>query len=158
VLHETIAAVADPVHRRMWRALCTADLMLPHLHPVRVYYEDTDLAGIVYYANYLRFIERARTEWIRGLGVDQVALRREQGIVFAVRRVEADYLSPAHFDDQLEVRTTLRELGGARIVLDQDVWRGDTRLFAGIVTLVAIGADGRPVRLAGALRASLAQD
>ena len=70
----------------------------------RVYYEDTDLAGIVYYANYLKFIERARTEWVRGLGVDQVALRAEHGIVFAVRRVEADYLRPARFDDELVVR------------------------------------------------------
>jgi acyl-CoA thioester hydrolase len=128
---------------------------MTHTHPIRVYYEDTDLAGIVYYANYLRFIERARTEWVRAAGVDQVALRAEQGIVFAVRRVEADYLAPAHFDDVLEVRTVLRELGGARISLTQDIWRGDLRLFASVVTLVAIGTDGRPVRLPVALRGQL---
>lgn len=128
---------------------------MPHLHPVRVYYEDTDLAGIVYYANHLRFIERARTEWIRRLGVDQVALRADHGIVFAVRRIEADYLSPAHFDDLLEVRTDLQLLAGARIQLVQDIWRGDLRLFASVVTLVAIGRDGRPVRLPDALRTQL---
>lgn len=126
-----------------------------HLHSLRVYYEDTDLAGIVYYANYLRFIERARTEWVRASGVDQVALRTDQGIVFAVRRVEADYLAPAHFDDLLAVRTDLKLLGGARVELAQDIWRGDVRLFASVVTLVAIGADGRPVRLPSALRAAL---
>ena len=65
---------------------------MTHSFPIRVYYEDTDLAGIVYYANYLKFIERGRTEWIRSLGVDQGRLKREEGIVFAVRRVEADYL------------------------------------------------------------------
>lgn len=138
----------------MRRAIGAADLM-PHLHPVRVYYEDTDLAGIVYYANHLRFIERARTEWIRRLGVDQVALRADHGIVFAVRRIEADYLSPAHFDDLLEVRTDLQLLAGARIQLVQDIWRGDLRLFASVVTLVAIGRDGRPVRLPDALRTQL---
>jgi acyl-CoA thioester hydrolase len=128
---------------------------MTHTHPIRVYYEDTDLAGIVYYANYLRFIERARTEWVRAAGVDQVALRADAGVVFAVRRVEADYLAPARFDDVLEVRTALRELGGARITLQQDIWRGDDRLFASVVVLVAIGADGRPMRLPAALRARL---
>lgn len=129
---------------------------MTHFHNLRVYYEDTDLAGIVYYANYLRFIERARTEWVRAIGVDQVALRANLGIVFAVRRVEADYLRPAHFDDQLEVRTALKSLGGARIDLTQDIWRGDTRLFASVVTLVAIDSDGRAVRLPALLRAQLA--
>lgn len=138
-------------------AFGAADLMAQpaHLHAVRVYYEDTDLAGIVYYANYLRFIERARTEWVRACGVDQVALRAEAGIVFAVRRVEADYLAPARFDDVLEVRTSLKTFGGARIELLQDIWRGDQRLFASVVTLVAIGVDGRPVRLPARLRQQL---
>ncbi len=126
-----------------------------HEYTLRVYYEDTDLAGIVYYANYLKFIERARTEWVRGLGVDQAALRREAGIVFAVRRVEADYLRPAVFDDALTVRTALVELGGARIVLDQDIWRGDERLFAARVVLVCLGAAGGAVRMPAGLRAQL---
>ena len=128
---------------------------MPHQFPLRVYYEDTDLAGIVYYANYLRFIERARTEWVRTKGVDQGRLRAEEGIVFAVRRVEADYLRPARFDDQLDVRTILLEAAGARILLGQDVWRGDDRLFASVVTLVAMGPDGRARRLPATMLAEL---
>jgi acyl-CoA thioester hydrolase len=128
---------------------------MTHTFPVRVYYEDTDLAGIVYYANYLRFIERARTEWVRSLGIDQGRLREEAGIVFAVRRVEADYLSPARFDDVLEVRTDLRGATGARIVLAQEVWRGEARLFASVVTLVALTAAGAPARLPQALRVAV---
>jgi acyl-CoA thioester hydrolase len=126
-----------------------------HRFACRVYYEDTDLAGIVYYANYLRFIERARTEWVRSLGVDQARLRADQGIVFAVRRVVADYLAPARFDDVLDVTTAARQVTGARIVLLQDVWRGALRLFAAEVTLVALAADGRPARLPPDLRARL---
>ena len=68
--------------------------MSPFSWPVRIYWEDTDAGGVVYYANYLRFIERARTEWVRSLGVDQVRLKKDDGVVFAVRRVEADYLQP----------------------------------------------------------------
>lgn len=127
-----------------------------HLWEIRVYYEDTDLAGIVYYANYLKFIERARTEYVRALGVDQSRLRAEQGLVFAVRRVEADYLSPARFDDQLVVKSRLMKLSGATLVLEQDVWRGEARLFSSVVTLVCLGADGRPARLPADLRAKLA--
>jgi acyl-CoA thioester hydrolase len=126
-----------------------------HRWGVRVYYEDTDLAGIVYYANYLRFIERARTEWVRRLGIDQVRLKAEAGIVFAVRRVEADYLQPARFDDVLRVETVVRERSGARLVLAQDIWRGEARLFASVVTLVALGADGRPARIPADLRARM---
>jgi acyl-CoA thioester hydrolase len=129
---------------------------MPHRHPLRVYYEDTDLAGIVYYANYLRFIERARTEWVRGLGIDQVALKTGQGIVFAVRRVVADYLAPARFDDTLEVETLPLAVTGARIVLRQEVWRGPERLFSAEVTLVALAADGAARRLPAELRARLA--
>ncbi|MGL5010868.1 MAG: tol-pal system-associated acyl-CoA thioesterase [Paracoccaceae bacterium] len=124
---------------------------MTHVLRLRVYYEDTDLAGIVYYANYLRFIERARTEWVRALGVDQLALKAG-GIVFAVRRLEADYLAPARFDDELEVRTARVSGTAARIVLAQDIWRGEERVFASLVTLVAMGAEGRPVRLPEVLR------
>ena len=88
-----------------------------HNFALRVYYEDTDLAGIVYYANYLKFIERARSEWLRDLGLDQTRLRRDPGIVFAVRRVEADYLKPALFDDVVRVETQVVTLTGVRIVL-----------------------------------------
>jgi acyl-CoA thioester hydrolase len=127
---------------------------MTHHFACRVYYEDTDLAGIVYYANYLKFIERARSEWVRALGLDQVALR-EQGMVFAVRRVEADYLKPARFDDLVQVETEAISATAARIVLRQDVRRGADLLFAAMVTLVCLGPDGRPARLPGALRAAL---
>lgn len=129
---------------------------MPHRFDLRVYYEDTDLAGIVYYANYLRFIERARSEWVRALGIDQTALRREAGIVFAVRRIEADYLSPAHFDDELTVLTAPTAATPARLVLRQTVQRGGRDLFVATVTLVALGADGRPARLPAVLRRRLA--
>ena len=81
--------------------------MTTFVWPARVYYEDTDAGGVVYYANYLKFLERARTEWLRALGFDQRDLMREAGILFAVRRVEIDYLLPARFDDELEVEAAI---------------------------------------------------
>jgi acyl-CoA thioester hydrolase len=125
---------------------------MSHVFDLRVYYEDTDLAGIVYYANYLKFIERGRSEYVRDLGIDQTRLRDEEGIVFAVRRVEADYLAPALFDDQLQVVTRPVAVTGARIILDQVVMRGDELLFSSRVTLVALARDGRPARLPAELR------
>ncbi|MBL9051784.1 MAG: tol-pal system-associated acyl-CoA thioesterase [Tabrizicola sp.] len=129
---------------------------MPHRFQTRVYYEDTDLAGIVYYANYLKFIERARSEWVASLGVDQMALKAAEGIVFAVRRVEADFLRPAKFGDDLVVETTLQTAGGARLVLEQVVQRGGERLFVAIVTLVCLTEDGHAARLPAGLRARLA--
>jgi acyl-CoA thioester hydrolase len=126
-----------------------------HRFQTRVYYEDTDLAGIVYYANYLKFIERARTEWVRGLGIDQVRLKAEAGVVFAVRRVAADYLAPARFDDLLTVETEALSVTAARIVLAQRVLRGTDLLFASEVTLVALTAAGRPARLPADVRRTL---
>ena len=127
-----------------------------HSFECRVYYEDTDLAGIVYYANYLKFIERARSEWVRTLGIDQAQLKRDAGVVFAVRHLTADYLSPAKFDDILRITTQVIETSGARLVLDQRVLRGGVALFEAKVTLVAIGANGAPARLPKALRARMA--
>jgi len=126
-----------------------------HKFNLRVYYEDTDLAGIVYYANYLRFIERARTEWVRGMGIDQTELKENEGIVFAVRRVEADYLNSAKFDDELVVETSPVQVTGARIVLQQDVKRDEEVLFTSQVTLVALSDTGQPVRLPSNLRLML---
>lgn len=123
-----------------------------HHFTARVYYEDTDLAGIVYYANYLKFIERARTEWVRSQGIDQKRLKSEEGVVFAVRRVEADYLSPAHFDDILDVATMVDSATPARIVLKQDVRRDGVLLFSALVTLVAVTERGAPTRLPLAFR------
>ena len=128
---------------------------MTHTFNVHVYYEDTDLAGIVYYANYLKFIERARTEWVRARGVDQVRLKAEEGIVFAVRHLEADYLHPAHFDDELTVETRVEAMTGARLTLRQDVLRGGERLFSALVTLVALNEAGHPARLPAIIRQSL---
>ena len=125
-----------------------------HQLSLRVYYEDTDMAGIVYYANYLRYIERARSDWVRGLGIDQLAMKAE-GVVFAVRRVEADYISPARFDDVLEVQTRLISVTPARMIMGQEVLRGDEVLFRAAVTIVCIGASGKPARLPAKLRSLL---
>ena len=127
---------------------------MTHIWPIRVYYEDTDLAGIVYYANYLRFIERARSELVRAAGIDQVAMKAA-GLVFAVRRVEADYLKPAHYDDQIEVRTRLRDVKGASFAMPQEVWRKDELLFKAHVTIVVLNQAGRATRLPAELRARL---
>ena len=118
-----------------------------HRWDIRVYYEDTDLAGIVYYANYLKYIERARSEWLRALGVDQAGLKAEEGLVFAVRRVQAEYLRPARYDDVVTVVSSLIEQSGARLELQQDVLRGETVLFEGRVTLVCLDAQGRARRV-----------
>lgn len=122
---------------------------------LRVYYEDTDLGGIVFYANYLRFTERARTEALIEAGVDQRALREEAGLVFVVRRIEADYLAPARFQDRLRVTTRLLALGGSSIDLAQDVWRDETVLFRSTARLAAIGPGGRPVRVPEVARVAL---
>jgi acyl-CoA thioester hydrolase len=126
-----------------------------HRLTIRVYYEDTDLAGIVYYANYLKFIERARTEWVRGLGIDQTRVKAEAGVVFAVRRIEADYILPARFDDLLSVETKLVGVTAARVVLGQRVWRDATLLFDASVMLVALTETGRPARLPAEFRSAL---
>ncbi|MFP5510463.1 MAG: tol-pal system-associated acyl-CoA thioesterase [Paracoccaceae bacterium] len=127
---------------------------MPHTLPIRVYYEDTDMAGIVYYANYLRYIERARSDWVRGLGIDQNAMKA-QGLVFAVRRVEADYLMPARLDDELVVETEVVQVTGARLVMDQVVRRGKDRLFHAIVTVVVITESGHPARMPANIRQML---
>lgn len=122
-----------------------------HDFSVRVWYEDTDLSGLVYHANYLKFIERARSEWVRGLGLDQAAMRAE-GRVFVVVRIEADYLSPARYGDLLEVATEVEEVRPARMMLRQIVRRDGADLFAARVTLALLGPDGRPGRLPEMLR------
>lgn len=123
-----------------------------HEFPVRVYYEDTDMGGIVYHANYLRFIERARSDWVRGIGVDQNAMR-EAGLIYAVRRIEADYLAPAKFDDELTVATSLKQVTPARMVLTQEVTRAGTALFRADVIIVCITIAGKPARLPAEIRA-----
>ncbi len=125
---------------------------MTHSFDLRVYYEDTDLGGVVYYANYLKFIERARTEFVRELGIDQTALKTTHGIVFAVRRVEADFISSARFDDELTVDTRPEAQTGARIIMRQDIRRGTELLFCAIVTLVALDRAGRAARMSADIR------
>jgi len=128
-----------------------------HRMQVRVYYEDTDLAGVVYYANYLRFLERGRTEALRALGVDQTRLKSEKGLVFVVTRVEIDYRRSARFDDLITVATVLEERRAARAILAQTVERGADTLVAARVTLACVDDAGRPVRLAPVIGDALDQ-
>jgi acyl-CoA thioester hydrolase len=123
-----------------------------HHFPVRVYFADTDAAGMVYHATYFAFAERARTEMMRIAGFDHVSLNRQLGLLLGVRSCDADYLRPARLDDQLEVRTTVAELGGASIRLRQDVWRDNEEIVRMGVRLVCIGADGRTARIPTAMR------
>lgn len=123
-----------------------------HTFPVRVYYEDTDMGGIVYHANYLRYIERARSDWVRKLGNDQNAMR-DAGLVWVVRKIEAEYLAPARYDDELLIETSVLALSGAKLTMGQLVKRGDTEIFRATVTAVCMNAAGRPVRLPAEIRA-----
>ncbi len=125
---------------------------MTHQITIRVYYEDTDLAGVVYYANYLRFIERGRTEALRDLGIDQAALKRDRGLVFVVSRLTIDYLAPAVFDDLLEVRTRITRLRGASLEMAQEVWRGEVCLCRAAVTIACMDGNRRPQRLPGDVR------
>lgn len=110
--------------------------------PVRVYYEDTDSGGVVYYANYLRFMERARTEWLRSLGFEQDELLRSEGIVFAVRSVAVDYLGPARFNDALQVTVEPLRIGKASLSFQQRVCREAEVLCRGEVKIASLDAAG----------------
>ncbi|MGY8993534.1 MAG: tol-pal system-associated acyl-CoA thioesterase [Rhodospirillales bacterium] len=118
-----------------------------HIFALRVYYEDTDAGGVVYYANYLRFAERARTEMIRGLGVVHGELARRDGAAFAVRHCAADYLRPARLDDRLTVHTRVVAVGGASLQAYQVVRREEDELVRLDVRLAYMTYDGRPRRL-----------
>jgi acyl-CoA thioester hydrolase len=124
--------------------------------PVRVYYEDTDAAGIVYYANYLRFIERGRTEFLRALGHDQNQLMKE-GVAFAVRSLSADYLKPARLDDLLTVETAIATLGRAQLTFAQRILRGEELLLDAKIRIACIdpGA-GRPIPIPRPIHAQMA--
>ena len=106
--------------------------------PVRVYYEDTDTAGVVYYAGYLRFLERGRTEWLRALGVEQFRLAQEAGIVFAVRSLNIEYLKPARLDDVLAVLTELTLAGRAQVTLKQRIERDGETLVEATVRIACL--------------------
>lgn len=135
-----------------------AELAAEHRFPFRVYYEDTDAAGIVYYANYLKFAERARTEMLRELGVGQRALHEASGVAFAVRRCNVDYMAPARLDDALEVRTRITNLRGAAIEAEQIVARDNDQLVRLNVMLVCIGPGGNATRIPKPVLQAFARD
>lgn len=121
----------------------------------RVYYEDTDFSGLIYHARYLHFLERGRTDYLRCLGVEQSALLGidDEGLVFVVHRMEIDFKSPARMDDVLEILTTTVKAGGAKMVLDQEIRRGEQLLIAAKVTIAVVNRLGRPRRLPETLAA-----
>ena len=125
--------------------------------PTRVYWEDTDAGGVVYHARYVAFMERARTEWMRGLGYGQETLRASHGLVFAVRAMRIDFRAPARLDDVLEVTVALRECRRASLVVDQAIECGGRRLLDAQVRLAALDAAGfRPRGIPEALHRQLA--
>jgi acyl-CoA thioester hydrolase len=124
----------------------------PFRFPVRVYYEDTDAAGVVYYANYLKFMERARTEWLAALGFPLSVVERDHGVVFVVHRCEIDFLLPARLNDDLVVTVEGVQPGASRLVARQEVRRDDAVLTAARVTLACLdAARWRPVRMPATL-------
>jgi acyl-CoA thioester hydrolase len=127
-----------------------------HVLPLRVYYEDTDAAGIVYYANWLRFLERGRTEMLRLLGQEHSALRDEKGINWVVRRCAIDYLKPAHLDETVEILTACGELRGASLDMMQEARRGAEVLVRAEILVACMNPSGRPVRLPAAVKEALA--
>jgi acyl-CoA thioester hydrolase len=129
---------------------------IPFRFPVRVYYEDTDAAGVVYYANYLKFMERARTEWLAALGFPLDAFEREHGVVFVVHRCEIDFRQPARLNDALDVSVEPVKLGASTLKARQDVCRGEDTLTSAIVTLACLDSTRwRPVRIPASLSKNL---
>ena len=136
---------------------------VPFSIPVRIYYEDTDVGGVVYYANYLRFLERARTDWLRAAGFELDAIQRDMKAVFVVRRVEADYHQPALLGNMITVTAEPTEVGASRLVIRQRVLRSrtsgdatDELLLSATVTLAFIASDlSGPIRMPPALRAAM---
>ena len=127
-----------------------------HVLRLRVYYEDTDATGVVYYANYLRFAERARTECLRAVGADHPQLLAEHGVVFVVRHCVADYRAPARLDDVVEARSRFTELRGASLRAAQSITRDGHEIVHIDVRLACVDRAGRPRRLPAALRQALA--
>jgi acyl-CoA thioester hydrolase len=121
--------------------------------PVRVYYEDTDAGGVVYYANYLRFFERCRTEWLRALGIDQATLARQEGLCFVVAEIEVKYLAPARLDDELTVEARVAQFGRCSLVFEQAAKRHDEVLARARVRVACVDSQRRaPARLPQSIR------
>ncbi|MGX5671656.1 tol-pal system-associated acyl-CoA thioesterase [Thermomonas fusca] len=128
----------------------------PFTWPVRVYWEDTDAGGVVYHAQYLAFMERARSEWLRGLGLHQDAMKRDADLVFVVRAMDVDFRAPARLDDQLSVSVRLLECRGASLVLAQRIERDGALLVAASVKIAALRASSfRPCPLPDSLSSKL---
>ncbi len=127
--------------------------VVEHAIPVRVYWEDTDAGGIVYHASHVRFFERGRTEFLRALGLSQTDLAQDgPGLLFAVRRMEIDYLKAARLDDLLTVTTRVCGMGGARMTMKQTLTRGDEIIATAVVIVVGITREGRARRIPGRFR------
>ena len=126
---------------------------------MRVYYEDTDAGGVGYYANYLRFMERARTEWLRSMGFEQPVMAKEHGVLFVVRAVNIDYLKPSRFDDSLQVTVEVVNVGGSRIRFLQRVLRGDEEIVRADVDVVCVNTDTfRPARVPREMRTTIGME
>ena len=118
-----------------------------HQFPVRIYYEDTDYGGVVYYANYLKFMERARTEFLRHLGLELDELESTFGILFAVTEVHVHYRHPARFNDAIIVESRLMEVRGARLIFRQGIYRDNKTLVEGEIRLACMSRTGQPMRI-----------
>lgn len=131
-------------------------MMSDFQHGLRVYWEDTDAGGVVFYANYLKFFERARTEWLRALGFEQERMRHEEGVMFIVSATSLRYLSPARLDDFLHVSVALRERGRVSMTLYQQARRGDELLAEGEIRIGCVGArDFKPSRIPASIQQAL---
>ncbi len=129
-----------------------ADQVPPHSWPIRVYFEDTDAGGVVYYANYLKFAERARTELLRRAGFDHIRLAKEHGAQIVVRSCAVEYIAPARLDDALEVHSRITTIGGASFMIRQEVFRMETLLAVAVVKLACVDSAFRPARMPTVLR------
>ena len=142
-------AVARPLGMPAPASLSPADgLFIAGVHhfPLRVYFEDTDLSGVVYHANYLRYMERARSDMLRVAGIDQRGAKENGDGVYAVADLSIRYMRPAHLDDDLIVRSRVVDVGAARCLIHQEIWRGDLQLTQGQVTAAFLDPHGRPRR------------
>lgn len=126
--------------------------MTTHHLPIRVYYEDTDAAGIVYHANYLRFAERGRTEMLRAAGFEHASILKEKGTAFTVISMQINFKSPAKLDELLDVQTRMLSVGGASMEMAQGIYRGDVLLVDMIVKIACIDRNGKAARLPEAVR------
>jgi len=120
--------------------------------PIRIYYEDTDAAGIVYHANYIKFAERCRTEWLRSLGYDHGSILKEFGIYFVIKHLTIDYKAPALLDNYLSVHTHLETMGHTSLTIHQDIFRDETLIADLKVVIVTVNLEGQPQRIPPQLR------